>query len=1635
MVTLVRKLGSGKPCGWPVWLAVIVSLSSLIAGCGGGSGSSFVAPTSTITSVTVSCTPASIQTNQTSQCSATVSGTGSYGSAVTWSATGGTVSSAGVFTPSGAGNATVTATSTQDSTKSGSAPVAVANLQPTLTSFSPTSATAGAAAQTLTITGTNFLATSSVTYNSVAHTATFISSTQLTISLSASDQATGGNYAVVVTNPSPGGGASNSLSFTVNNPVPAITGLSPSSATAGAAAQTLTITGTGFVSTSTVTYNGVAHTATFVTPTQLTISLSVSDQVTGGNYAIVVTNPSPGGGTSNSFGFTVNPAPTITSVTATCGSVTVPTGQTSQCKATVTGTGNFNSTVNWAVNNIIGGNSTVGTINAIGLYSAPVTVPTTFTETITATSVSNSTMTASVAVVVAGTMASVSQPIVALSGGTITLPDGSNVVIAPGTLPSNQTVTLSEVSYLPNQPPNPAITGVGPGMVLTFGTPVPAVAIVSTGANGQGHADSSLANAGSTPATAFQFSINVSNNNSGLNGSFPAAGFVDSKGNSVFMGATGNYNSTTQVAAGNVGTDQWQAILLTLSNGVESIVVSAVNIVGYEASVGVHLLNVPNNLSLSINSSDQTKDAWTNYSSCPTGKTLVVVHGMNSYVQAAFPTDATPDGLTIQQILTAGSYKSVLGFNYDWTQHIETSGEQLAQFLNLVAANCTALTSIDIEAHSEGVPVSMSAWMPSAALSTTAKAKISHLITLGGPIMGTPMANDARWLGTFLMAASEIDLGDNVVLAGLADLLTRPFISDLQDSTPGNGDVLDNIRTSLSTSSIQNAPQVFVVAGNAPNSLVLKTLGSSMSLPPYNVSSSDGFIPVASALAFQPGVSQGQELKVYPLAPFPVEHTNLVTDLNDTSTVGIINSVGTQFNNAFVSPSLAISSSINCSDIVVCSDVPGATFEMSGNQYSTTQNDEFELLASGTVSAPTTFSAPSGFIPVAGWTSTTACMGTPENVVFFAENMTTHQASNAVTQEMNSGNCLASNPSPSIAQLSPSSLMAGSAAQTLTIEGTGFIPLSTATFNSIPHAATYVGTSVLTISLTSTDLELAGTYPVVVTNPAPVGVPSTSSNFNVTALTGTVSINPSAVTMPAGGVQTFSATVTGGGSVTWSLKEGTSGGTITTAGIYTAPAQTGTYHVIATNTANNAQSATSTVTVVTGPSIATIHSFNHATEGAGPWHTPVWGTDGYMYGTTDAGGNLSCAYVSSLSGCGTIYKSDTSGNVTTLHTFSGTDGAYPAASLVATPSGTFYGTTEYGGANTSQCDVGGTSTAAGCGSVFSYSATTGFTRLFSFGPFSSPLGVGPQASLVETGGNLYGETEAGGNTSCSGTLGTGTGSGCGAIFSVSGSNVGSALHTFSGSEGAYPVTGLLLQSDGNFYGTTTGGGTLTCSSYATLGCGTVFQMTPSGSIKTLHPFTKVDGAAPESSLILGTDGKMYGTTLFGGSTTCSGGAQWQGCGTVFKIDTTGNFTSLHSFSGPDGAYPATLMQASDGYFYGTTESGGATACTGRYGPGCGTIFRMDSSGNVTVLYAFTGKSDGSWPESALVQGTDGNLYGTAVYGGTYDDGVIFRVSNLTALGSGVVVVNDLPEVQTTITPVLVTRPHVGPPGPPIPTNP
>ena len=224
------------------------------------------------------------------------------------------------------------------------------------------------------------------------------------------------------------------------------------------------------------------------------------------------------------------------------------------------------------------------------------------------------------------------------------------------------------------------------------------------------------------------------------------------------------------------------------------------------------------------------------------------------------------------------------------------------------------------------------------------------------------------------------------------------------------------------------------------------------------------------------------------------------------------------------------------------------------------------------------------------------------------------------------------------------------------------------------------------------------------------------------------------------------------------------------------------------------------------------------------------------------------------------------------------------------------------------------------------------------------------------------------------------------VGSASGQTV-TTLYSFSGTDGAWP-NALVQGSDGDFYGTTYYGGAGTnCYN----GCGTIFKIDPSGTLTTLYSFGWSDGAYPVAGLVEGTDGNLYGTTQHGGDND----------GTVFKVTPSGSLTNLHTFRGLDGAAPeAELVQGSDGNFYGTTYSGGTNIYYG-------TVFRMTPSGGFTNLHFFNG-ADGRSPAAWLVQGSDGNFYGTTYYGG-YTNlnsgqgyGTVFRISpsgTLTALYS------------------------------------
>ena len=343
--------------------------------------------------------------------------------------------------------------------------------------------------------------------------------------------------------------------------------------------------------------------------------------------------------------------------------------------------------------------------------------------------------------------------------------------------------------------------------------------------------------------------------------------------------------------------------------------------------------------------------------------------------------------------------------------------------------------------------------------------------------------------------------------------------------------------------------------------------------------------------------------------------------------------------------------------------------------------------------------------------------------------------------------------------------------------------------------------------------------------------------------------------------------------------------------------------------------------------LTTFYSFS-GSDGASPVSL-IQAADGNFYGTAATGGGTNN---------GTIFRITLQGALTTLYSFSGSDGSSPV-SLIPAAGGGFFGTTSAGGP-------------ASDGTVFRITPQGSLTVLYAF---AGTDGRYPTEVIQAADGKLYGTT-----------LFEGPGLN-GAVFRLTLAGTLTNVHTFLNAEGFHPAGRLLEGTDGNFYGTT----------YGYPGGGAVFRIDPSGSLTALHTFTGTDGAQPFGGLIEGTDGALYGTTQNGGENNK---------GTVFRVTSAGAFSTLHSFAGIDGDLPiAGVIQADDGHFYGTTSGCGANSY--------GTVFRMTASGTVTTLHAFANDTDGRTPMASLIQGTDGDFYGTTLYGGTGGFGTVFRVTS------------------------------------------
>jgi len=366
-------------------------------------------------------------------------------------------------------------------------------------------------------------------------------------------------------------------------------------------------------------------------------------------------------------------------------------------------------------------------------------------------------------------------------------------------------------------------------------------------------------------------------------------------------------------------------------------------------------------------------------------------------------------------------------------------------------------------------------------------------------------------------------------------------------------------------------------------------------------------------------------------------------------------------------------------------------------------------------------------------------------------------------------------------------------------------------------------------------------------------------------------------------------------------------------------------------------------------------------DGSSPNGDLIRDTAGNFYGTTQFGGS---------SNRGLIFKLDPTGKQTILYTFTGaSDGGIPIGRLLPDSAGNFYGITALGGDPT-----------CSCGTVFKLTKNGSLKVLHSFkgGKDGSQNQGQPELGLVMVNGDLYGSASFGGVSGCDGNLG------CGVLFKVTQSGKETVLHRFTGqADGAFPQD-LTRDKAGNIYGATGG-------SYMQGNGGTLFKLDTTGKLTTLYTFPGgADGISPRWHLLRSASGVFHGVTQFGGNTTnCA--ISSAGCGVVFTVNASAKERVLHAFGKQvnGGEEPSGGLLDAAGNFYGVTVYGGTVNSTCTFG--CGVVYRVGGDGKYSVLYRFTGGTDGGLPSGSLTEDAAGNLYGAATVAGS-GNGVIYEIT-------------------------------------------
>jgi len=593
------------------------------------------------------------------------------------------------------------------------------------------------------------------------------------------------------------------------------------------------------------------------------------------------------------------------------------------------------------------------------------------------------------------------------------LPDGSSVTIPANILTADQTVTLSKLSA-PQNPQSGSVVNAGPLLNLSLSVPTPQVRTPLRARNPR--------NQSSQPdASDIQFNIMIgSNANSTLRGSAPMVDLVTSSGEQNILFPTGTYDQTSQVAHIYLdptylsGVEEMNATMANFDSTIPIAPSLSWEVYWDGQSFQQLPLSMPDACPLSA--SQQATDQ----------NILILVHGMFSSVEGAFSKSAG-------SIQTNGGYSLLLGLNYDWTQRINASGANLASFIDSVA-NCPGIQRIDVEAHSEGVAVTLSAGSQLA--NNQAVALLNSVVALAGPINGTPIADyPAHFAACSAYQQSGLDvIPPSIAVTMAGAVLGLPPFQDLTST----GDPLSSVRQAF----VKALPKVQFVAAGGESPNCGSILNGALEQTVFNGHPFDGVIPLDSALGYNSGIP------LHPLPPFQDNHSALHDDQD------VINDIGRQVTQGVLTPTLTTCDASG----ITCQGTQGQPFSFlfteSGNSLGLTQLNVYSQDATGTVTQPPNLvlNLTDGGI---GWSMTPACSNPPCEFSAFSFDHINELASNSVmqtVQPVSATAAIAFDPT----SLNFGSLQTGtSATQSVTLTNTGAATLQITQIDLTNNAGAY----------------------------------------------------------------------------------------------------------------------------------------------------------------------------------------------------------------------------------------------------------------------------------------------------------------------------------------------------------------------------------------------------------------------------------------------------------------------------------------------------------------------------------------------------------------------------------------------------